>query len=63
VDHGANLAAKDRNGRTALDEAGPIEDGPGGGGTNTHQVRPEAQALLRRLMGIGDGTAARSAGQ
>ncbi len=49
VDHGANLNAKDKSGRTPLDEAGPVEDGPGG--TNTHQVRPEAQALLRRLMG------------
>jgi len=49
VDHGASLAVKDRNGRTPLDEAGAVEDGPGGG-SNTHQVRPEAQALLRRLM-------------
>ena len=60
VDHGANLTAKDRHGRTPLDEAGPVEDGPGGGGSNTHQVRPEAQALLRRLMGVADTTAARS---
>jgi ankyrin repeat protein len=63
VDHGANLTAKDRHGRTPLDEAGPVEDGPGGGGSNTHQVRPEAQALLRRLMGSGDVAAARSANQ
>jgi uncharacterized protein len=62
VDHGANLTAKDRHGRTPLDGAGLVEDGPGGGGSNTHQARPEAQALLRRLMGIGDATAARSAG-
>jgi ankyrin repeat protein len=60
VDHGANLTAKDRHGRTPLDEAGPIEDGPGG--TNTHQSRPEAQALLRRLMGGGE-AAARGANQ
>ena len=62
VDHGANLTMKDRNGRTPLDEAGAVEDGPGGG-SNTHQVRPEAQALIRRLMGLGGTTAARNANQ
>jgi ankyrin repeat protein len=51
VDHGASLTVKDRSGRTPLDEAGAVEDGPGGG-SNTHQVRPEAQALLRRLMTV-----------
>jgi uncharacterized protein len=51
ADHGANLNAKDKNGRTPLDEAGPYEEGAAGGGGNTHPVRPEAQALLRKLMG------------
>jgi ankyrin repeat protein len=53
VDHGANLNAKDKNGRTPLDEAGPVEEGAGGG-ANTHPMRPEAQALLRRLMSQDD---------
>jgi ankyrin repeat protein len=42
VEHGARLDAVDKKGTTPLDEAGAVED--------THPARPEAQALLRRLM-------------
>ena len=62
VDHGAKLNEKDKNGRTPLDEAGPIEEGAGGG-NNTHPVRPEAQTLLRKLMGVSGVAATRSAVQ
>ena len=51
VDHGAKLDVKDKKGRIPLDEAGPVEEGSGGGGGNSHPVRPEAQALLRKLSG------------
>ena len=46
VDKGARLDIKDVNGRTPLDETAGVLDGAG------HPPRPEAQALLRRLMGL-----------
>ena len=51
VDHGADLTATDKKGRTALDAAGPIEEGMTDG---THVARPPAQALLRKLMGASE---------
>jgi len=53
ADHGARLDLKDINGRTALDETAGVLDGAG------HPPRPEAQALLRRLMGSAAATATR----
>jgi ankyrin repeat protein len=46
VDHGARLDLEDIAGRTPLDETAGVLDGAG------HPPRPEAQALLRRLMGL-----------
>jgi ankyrin repeat protein len=51
ADKGARLDLKDVNGRTALDETAGVLDGVG------HPPRPEAQALLRRLMGSAATTA------
>jgi ankyrin repeat protein len=53
ADHGARLDLKDINGRTALDETAGVLDGAG------HPPRPEAQALLRRMMGSAATTATR----
>jgi len=47
VEKGAAVNVTDKKGRTPLDEAGPVEEGMSSG---THPVRPEAQALLRKLM-------------
>jgi ankyrin repeat protein len=48
---GADLYVKDKREMTALDEAGPVaEGGSGGSGGVKHPARPEAQALLQRLM-------------
>jgi ankyrin repeat protein len=55
VDHGAKLDATDKKGRTPLDAAGPIEEGMTDG---THIARPQAQALLRKLMGTSQVAAA-----
>jgi ankyrin repeat protein len=46
VDKGASLDIKDINGRTPLDETAGVLEGAG------HPPRPEAQSLLRRLMGL-----------
>ena len=46
ADHGARFDVKDISGRTPLDETAGVLDGAG------HPPRPEAQALLRRLMGL-----------
>jgi ankyrin repeat protein len=46
VEKGANPHAKDKKGRTPLDEAGPVDEGMAG----SHPPRPEAQALLRKVM-------------
>jgi ankyrin repeat protein len=46
VDRGARLDLKDIAGRTPLDETAGVLDGAG------HPPRPEAEALLRRLIGI-----------
>jgi ankyrin repeat protein len=48
-DHGARLDLKDKDGKTALEEAGPIADG-----REKHPARPDAQALLKKLTGAGD---------
>jgi len=49
ADHGARLDIKDRDGKTPLEESGPIIEG-----REKHPARPEAQALLRKLTGSGD---------
>jgi uncharacterized protein len=46
VDQGARLDLTDIGGRTPLDETAGVLDGAG------HPPRPEAQELLRRLMGL-----------
>jgi ankyrin repeat protein len=46
VEKGANPHVKDKKGRTPLDEAGPVDEGMAG----SHPARPEAQALLRKVM-------------
>ena len=56
VDKGADLNVRDKKGRTPLDEAGPVEEGMS---STTHQVRPEAQTLLRKLMDESQSRAAR----
>ena len=42
LEHGAQLEARDKQGMTPLDEAGPVED--------MHPARPEAQAMLRHWL-------------
>jgi ankyrin repeat protein len=46
VDQGAQLDLKDINGRTPLDETAGVLDGAG------HPPRPDAAALLKKLMGL-----------
>ncbi len=46
AEKGANPHVTDKKGRTPLDEAGPVDEGMSG----SHPARPEAQALLRKLM-------------
>lgn len=46
VEKGADPNIKDKKGKTPLDEAGPVDEGMSG----SHPARPDAQALLRKLM-------------
>ena len=53
VDHGAKLNEKDKNGRTPLDEAGPIEEGAGGGNNTVVLAHLNVAVTLLLSLGIG----------